>query len=142
MGDPPPPPTLAVPTRSHPTTRHKPRLVYNFSCSILNKVVSQVAHKEAMHFGKCLYRVIECVLAATPKLGPTFLNKMDIVDAYMRIWVCLKDIPSVALLVPKSTPEEYQLFGFHISIPMGYELVSPVPARAGHRPSSRQSIHQ
>ena len=38
----------------------------------------------------------------------------------MRIWVCFEDIPYVALLVPTSTPEEDQLVGFHISIPMGY----------------------
>ena len=38
----------------------------------------------------------------------------------MCIWVRLKDIPSVAFLVPKSTPDEEQLVGFHLSIPMGY----------------------
>ena len=58
-----------------------------------------------MHFRKSIYRLIDCILAAPPKLGPTFLNKVDIADAYMRIWVRLKDIPYVAFLVPKSTPE-------------------------------------
>ena len=38
----------------------------------------------------------------------------------MRIWVRLEDIPSVAFLVPKATPDEEQLVGFHLSIPMGY----------------------
>ena len=38
----------------------------------------------------------------------------------MRIWVLLEDIPAVAFLVPKATPEEDQLVGFHLSIPMGY----------------------
>ena len=37
----------------------------------------------------------------------------------MRIWVRLEDIPSLAFLVPKSIPEEDQLVGFHLSIPMG-----------------------
>ena len=55
-----------------------------------------------------------------PKLGPTFLKKVDLSDAYMRIWVRLEDIPSVAFLVPKATPEEDQLVGFHLSITMGY----------------------
>ena len=64
--------------------------------------------------------VIDYILAATPKLGPTFRNKVDISYAYMRIWVHLEDIPFVAFLVPKSTPEEDQLVGFHLSIPMGY----------------------
>ena len=34
--------------------------------------------------------------------------------------VRLEDIPSVAFLVPKATPNEEQLVGFHLSIPMGY----------------------
>ena len=38
----------------------------------------------------------------------------------MRIWFRLEDIPSVAFLLPKSTPDEEQLVGFHLSIPMGY----------------------
>ena len=36
------------------------------------------------------------------------------------IWVQLEDIPSVAFLVPEATPDEEQLVGFHLSIPMGY----------------------
>ena len=73
-----------------------------------------------MQIGKSLYRVIDCILNAPPKLGPTFLNKVDLADAYMCIWVRLDDIPSVAFLVPKATPDEKQLVGFHLSIPMGY----------------------
>ena len=38
----------------------------------------------------------------------------------MCIWVRLKDVPSVVFLVPKSTPDEDQLVGFHLSITMGY----------------------
>ena len=72
-----------------------------------------------MRFVKSLYRVIYCILTASLKLGPTFLNKVDLADGYMRIWVRLEDIPSVAFLVPKATPNEEQLVGFHLSIPMG-----------------------
>ena len=94
-------PLAAIPQR-----RRKPRLIYDFYWSGLNKAVTQVAHKEKMRFGKALYRVIDCILTAPPKLGPTFINKVDLADAYMRIWVRLEDIPSVAILVPKSTPYE------------------------------------
>ena len=73
-----------------------------------------------MWFGKALYRVIDCILNALPKLGPTFLNKVDLADAYMLILVLLEDTPSVALLVPKATPDEEHLAVFHFSIPMGY----------------------
>ena len=73
-----------------------------------------------MRFGKALYRVIDCILAAPPKLGPAFLNKVYLSNAYMHIWVRLEDIPLVAFLVPKATPDEEQLVGLHLSIPMGY----------------------
>ena len=73
-----------------------------------------------MRFVKALYRLIDCILEALPNLGPTFLNKVDLADAYIRIWVHFKDIPSVAFLVPKATPEEDELVGFHLSTPMGY----------------------
>ena len=38
----------------------------------------------------------------------------------MRIWVRLEDIPSVAFLVPKATPDEEQLVGFNFLISMAY----------------------
>ena len=103
-----------------PQQGRKPQLIYDFSWSGLNEAVTQVAHKEAMRFGKALYRVIDCILTAPPKLGSTFLNKVDLADAYIRIWVRLEYIPSVAFLVPKATPDEEQLVRFHLSIPMGY----------------------
>ena len=83
-------------------------------------MVTQVSHKEAMRFVKALYRAIDCILTAPPKLGPTFLNNVDLSYAYTRIWIHLEDIPSVAFPVTKSTPEEYQLVGFHLSILLGY----------------------
>ena len=48
----------------------KPRLIYDFSWSGLNDAVTQVSHKEAMRFGKALYRVIDFILKAPPELGP------------------------------------------------------------------------
>ena len=73
-----------------------------------------------MRFGKALYRLIDCILEVPPELGPAFLNKVNLADVYIRIWVHLEDIPSVDFLVPKATPEEEQLVRFHLSIPMGY----------------------
>ena len=67
-----------------------------------------------MRFVKALYRVINFILVVPPKLGPTFLNKVNLADAYMHIWDRLEDIPSIAFLVPKSTPEEDHLVGFHL----------------------------
>ena len=93
------------PLATIPQRGRKPRLIYDFSWSGLNDAVTQVADKKAMRFGKSLYRVIDCILNEPPKLGPTFLNKVDLADAYMCIWVRLEDISSVAFLVPKATPD-------------------------------------
>ena len=78
---PPTPLTLATPLASIPQRGRKTRLIYDFSWSCLNEAVTQVSHKEAMRFGKSLYRVIDCILEALTKLGPTFLNKVDLADA-------------------------------------------------------------
>ena len=86
MSGPPPTPNLAIPPLAAiPQQGIKPRLIYDFSWSGLNKAVTQVTHKEAMCFGKSLYIIIDCILAAPPKLGPALLNKVDLKDAYMRI---------------------------------------------------------
>ena len=46
------------PLTSIPQRSRKARLIYDFSWSGLNEAVTQVSHKEAMRFGKALYRVI------------------------------------------------------------------------------------
>ena len=67
---PPHSPTLDIPPRSHPATRQKPCLMYDFFLCGLNKAVTQVAQKEERRFGKAIYRVIYCILAAPPQARP------------------------------------------------------------------------
>ena len=43
----------------------------------------------------------------------------------MRLWVRMEDVPSVAFLIPKNTPSDTQLVGFHLSLPMGYVDSAP-----------------
>ena len=89
-------------------------------CSRLNKLAKVASHKESKRFGKALHRLIYCILAADPELGLTNLCKVDLADAYMRIWIQVEDVPSFAFLILKETATEEQIFGFHLSIPMGY----------------------
>ena len=58
-----------------------------------------------MRFRKALYHLIYCIIAAPLNLAPTLLNKVNLSDAYMRIWVRLKYILPVSFLVNKATPE-------------------------------------
>ena len=59
-------------------------------------------------------------MEADLQIGPTFLRKVDLAYAYMRVWFCLEDIPSVVFLIPKENKEEEQLVDFYLSILMGY----------------------
>ena len=72
------------PLTSIPQRGKKPSIVYDLSWSSLKEAVTQVAYKEVMRFGKALHRIIDCILAAPPKLGPTFIDKVYIADENMR----------------------------------------------------------
>ena len=61
--------------------------------------MQQAAPKEAMRFGVSLYRLLDCILEADPLLGTYFLSKVDLDNAYMRIWVGINGIPSVTFLI-------------------------------------------
>ena len=69
------PPLWLPPLAAIPQQVRKPGLIYNFSWSGLNKAVTQVAHKEAMRFGKALHRIIDCILAAPPQALPQFTQQ-------------------------------------------------------------------
>ena len=61
-----------------------------------------------------------------PQLGLTFLIKVDLEDAYMRIWFRINYIPSpIAFMIPKGNKEEEHLVGFQLSILMGYVESAP-----------------
>ena len=45
--------------------------------------------------------ILKQVLSSDPRLGLVYLRKVDLADAYMRLWVKMEDVPSVAFLVPK-----------------------------------------
>ena len=73
-----------------------------------------------MLFGGALLHILKQVLTAEPRLGSVYLSKVDLADTYMRLWVRMEDVPSVAFLIPKNTPRDTQLVEFHLSLPMGY----------------------
>ena len=78
-----------------------------------------------MWVGGILHRIIIKVLTEYPRIGPVYLGKVDLADAYMRIRFRLEDTPSVAFLVPRNNPTDKQLVCFHLSVPMGYVDSAP-----------------
>ena len=95
-------------------------MIYEFKCRGLNATTSHLDPQDAMHFGDTLHRTLKRILHADPVLGSVYLSKVNLANAYMRIWVRMEDIPLAAFLIPKKTPTNPQLFGFHLSLPMGY----------------------
>ena len=57
-------------------------------------------------FGGTLQRILKQVLSSDLRLGLVYLRKVDLADAYMRLWVKMGDVPSVAFLIPKKNPSD------------------------------------
>ena len=47
-----------------------------------------------------------------PVLGPTYLCKVNIADIYMKMWVRLEDVPSIAFIIPKRNSKQGSTSGF------------------------------
>ena len=103
-----------------PQVGRRPRLIIDFTWSGINDIAECLAPMEAMCFGGALLLILKQVLTADPRLGTLYLSKVDLADTYMRLWARMEDVQSVAFLIPKKTPRDTHLVGFHLSIPMGY----------------------
>ena len=53
-----------------------------------------------MRFGGALQRILNQVLTTNLRLGPVYLSRVNLADAYMRLWVRMEDVPTVAFLIP------------------------------------------
>ena len=75
---------------------------------------------EAMRSRGVIQRILRQFLTVDPRLGPFYLSKLDLANAYMKLWVRMEDVLSVAFLITKEKTRDLQLVGFHLSLPMGY----------------------
>jgi hypothetical protein len=73
-----------------------------------------------MQFGGALHRLLHAIVDADPTHGPVHMAKVDLSDAYMRIWLRLADLPKLAFVVPPHPSNPEPLVGFHLSLPMGF----------------------
>ena len=53
-----------------------------------------------MRFGGALQSILKQLLTANLGLGLVYLSRVDTENAYMRLWVRMEDMPSVAFLIP------------------------------------------
>ena len=73
-----------------------------------------------MQLGRTLPRILRRIAEANPALGPVFMAKTDLSDAYMRVWLNIIDVPKLAFEIPPIPSDPEPLIGFHLSLPMGY----------------------
>ena len=95
-------------------------MIYNFTFISLNTTTARLYPQDDMRFGNTLHLTLKTILHANPALGPVYLSKVDLADAYMILWVNMEEVPLVDFLLPNNNPTDPKLFGFHLSLPMGY----------------------
>eukprot|EP00957_Ditylum_brightwellii_P189603 14432550-Ditylum_brightwellii.AAC.1 len=79
-----------------------------------------------MQFGRALHRLLRRIVLADPAFGPVHIAKVDLADAYMRVWIRLEDVPALAFIVLPHPGNTETLVGFHLSVPMGYIESAPL----------------
>jgi hypothetical protein len=113
------------PVGSIPQAGRRPRLIYDYTWSGTNRAVAKQAPPEAMQFGGALHRLLHAIVDADPGHGPVRMAKVDLSDAYRRIWLRLADLPKLAFVVPPHPSDPEPLIGFHLSLPMGFVESTP-----------------
>jgi hypothetical protein len=96
------------------------RLIYNYTWSGTNCAVRKQAPPEAMQFRGALHRLLHAIVDADPAHGLVQMAKVDLSDAYMRIWLNLKDLTKLAFMIPPHCTNPEPLIGFHLALPMDF----------------------
>jgi hypothetical protein len=76
-----------------------------------------------MQFGSALWRILQQVSYADPRLGPVHLSKIDIADGFYRISINAEDVPKLGVMFPS---EGEPLVGFPLVLPMGWMQPPPL----------------
>ncbi len=113
------------PVGSIPQAGRRDRLIYDYTWSGTNRAVHKRAPPEAMQFGGALHRLLHAIVDADPGHGPVHMAKVDLSDAYMRVWLRIVDLPKLAFVFPPHPSDPEPLIGFHLSLPMGFVESAP-----------------
>ena len=96
----------------------------DYSFSGINQEAARGALSEAMQFGKALNRILQRILAANPRHGPTYMLKLDLSDGFYRIRLRAEDIPTLGVAFPVG-PGEDPLVVLPLTLPMGWTESPP-----------------
>ena len=101
-----------------PQRERRPRTIVDYSFSGINQEAERGAPAEAMQFGKALNRILQRIVAANPRCGPTYMLKLDLYDGFYRVRLHAEDIPTLGVAFPVG-PGEDPLVALPLTLPMG-----------------------
>jgi hypothetical protein len=107
-----------------PQRDRRQRTICDYSLFFVNLDTIPLAPQESMQFGRALYRILQQILDADPRLGSVHLSKIDIADGFYRIWINAEDVPKLGIMFPGEDGE--QLVGFPLVLPMGWMQSPPL----------------
>jgi hypothetical protein len=111
-----------IPLGVVPQRYRRPRTICDYSFFFVNLDTIPLAPPESMQFGRALWRILQQVSDADPRLGPVHLSKIDIADGFYRIAIKADDVPNLGVMFPS---EGEPLIGFPLVFPMGW-MQSPL----------------
>ena len=78
-----------------------------------------------MCFSGALYHIVWKILTTDPAVGPVYIRKVDLDDAYMHHWESMETTTSTVFLLPELDPADKQLVLFQLSLHMEYVESKP-----------------
>ena len=75
-------------------------IIYDYTRRRINTAFLRQAPAEVMQFFQMLSRLLHTIFNANPWGGPVFMSKIDIADAYIRVWIYPEDLPQLAFVAP------------------------------------------
>ena len=107
-----------------PQRGRRPRWIVDYSWYDVNNDTLPIHPSNAMQFGHTLDRLLRKILLADPKLGPTYISKLDISDGFYRVNLNIDDIPKLGVVFP-TKPGEQPLVALPLVLPMGWSASPP-----------------
>jgi hypothetical protein len=107
-----------------PQHDRRPRTIVDLSFFGVNAETVPLAPQESMQFGRTLQRLLQRLVHADPRYGPTYLIKVDIADGFYRIHLNPRDAPVLGVAFP-SAPDGTALVAVPLTLPMGWVLSPP-----------------
>ena len=86
----------------------------------VNDSVCRQSPLDAIHFGGTIRRFTTKIVNADLSYGPVFISKLNLINTYMRVWFCPKDLPCLIFVIPDHPSDPYTLIVFHLSLQMEY----------------------